>query len=118
MIREHRGSLKVEERLEGAVWVLRFKTTRDCDHKRVERTRVIGAGKRLSHRSASFCRSGAPTLVHRRAGIKTWNSDLRNSCRILSARVEEGTGIEEAQAESTFRTKKTWRIRRWTKSAG
>src|ERR1039458_6932918 len=42
MIREHRGSLKVEERLEGAVWVLRFKTTRDCDHKRVERTRVIG----------------------------------------------------------------------------
>jgi len=42
MIREHRGSLKVEERLGGAVWVLRFKTTRDCDHKRVERTRVIG----------------------------------------------------------------------------
>src|SRR6202050_4380732 len=42
MIREHRGSLKVEERLEGAVWVLRFKTTRDCDHKRVDRTRVIG----------------------------------------------------------------------------
>ena len=24
MIREHRGSLKVEERLDGAVWVLRF----------------------------------------------------------------------------------------------
>jgi|SRR5208282_1010159 len=42
MIREHRGSLKVEERLEGdAVWVLRFKVTRDSDHKRVERTRVI-----------------------------------------------------------------------------
>jgi integrase len=38
----HRGSLKVEERLEGAVWVLRFKVTRDSDRKRVERTRVIG----------------------------------------------------------------------------
>jgi len=42
MIREHRGSLKVEERLEGAVWVLRIKVTRESDHKRVERTRVIG----------------------------------------------------------------------------
>ena len=42
MIREHRGSLKVEERLDGAVWVLRFKVTRESDHERVERTRVIG----------------------------------------------------------------------------
>jgi hypothetical protein len=42
MIREHRGSLKVEERLEGEVWVLRFKVTRASDHMRVERTRVIG----------------------------------------------------------------------------
>jgi len=42
MIREHRGSLKVEQRLGGAVWVLRFKTTRESDHKRVERTRVVG----------------------------------------------------------------------------
>jgi integrase len=42
MIREHRGSLKVEERLGGAVWVLRFKVTRESDHERVERTRVIG----------------------------------------------------------------------------
>jgi integrase len=42
MIREHRGSLKVEERLEGPVWVLRFKVTRESDHARVERTRVIG----------------------------------------------------------------------------
>jgi hypothetical protein len=42
MIREHRGSLKVEERMDGAVWVLRFKVTRESDHKRVERTRVIG----------------------------------------------------------------------------
>ena len=42
MIREHRGSLKVEERLQGAVWVLRFRVTRHSDHKRVERTRVIG----------------------------------------------------------------------------
>ncbi len=42
MIREHRGSLKEDERLDGAVWTLRFKTTRESDHKRVERTRVIG----------------------------------------------------------------------------
>ena len=42
MIREHRGSLKVEERLDGAVWVVRFKVTRDSDHKRVEHSRVIG----------------------------------------------------------------------------
>src|SRR5580704_12301178 len=42
MIREHRGSLKVEKRLEGEIWVLRFKVTRDSDNKRVERTRVIG----------------------------------------------------------------------------
>jgi hypothetical protein len=43
MIREHRRSLKVEERMDGAVWVLRFKVIRDSDHKRVERTRVIGS---------------------------------------------------------------------------
>jgi integrase len=42
MIREYRGSLKAEERLDGTVWVLRFKVTRESDHKRVERTRVIG----------------------------------------------------------------------------
>ena len=42
MIREHRGSLKIEHRLDGDVWVLRFKVTRECDHKRVERTRIIG----------------------------------------------------------------------------
>src|SRR5579863_4773054 len=42
MIREHRGSLKIEHRSDGDVWVLRFKVTRECDHKRVERTRVIG----------------------------------------------------------------------------
>jgi hypothetical protein len=34
--------LKVEERIDGAVWVLRFKVTRGSDHKRVERTGVIG----------------------------------------------------------------------------
>jgi hypothetical protein len=42
MTREYRGSLKAEERLDGAVWVLRFKVTRESDHKRVERMRVIG----------------------------------------------------------------------------
>src|SRR5436305_3281349 len=42
MIREHRGSLKVDTRLDGDVWVLRIKATLALDGKRVERTLVIG----------------------------------------------------------------------------
>jgi integrase len=34
--------LRVEERLDGKAWVLRFKVTRESDGKRVEHTRVIG----------------------------------------------------------------------------
>src|SRR3989454_11767096 len=54
MIREHRGSLKVEERLDGAVWVLRLKVTRESDHKRVERTRVIGRVQDLPTKAQAF----------------------------------------------------------------
>jgi len=54
MIREHRGSLKVEERLGGAVWVLRFKVTRNCDHKRIERTRVIGRVQDFPTKAQAF----------------------------------------------------------------
>jgi integrase len=54
MIREHRGSLKVEERLDGAVWVLRFKATRSFDHKRVERTRVVGRVKDFPTEAQAF----------------------------------------------------------------
>lgn len=54
MIREHRGSLKVEQRLEGAVWVLRFKATRTFDNKRVERNRVIGRVKDFPTKDQAF----------------------------------------------------------------
>jgi integrase len=40
---EHKGSLRAEERKDGAVWVLRFKATRASDGKRVERSRVVGS---------------------------------------------------------------------------
>lgn len=46
--------MKVEERLDGAVWVLRFKVTRDSDHKRVERTRVIGRVQDLPTEEQAF----------------------------------------------------------------
>jgi integrase len=39
---EHKGSLRAEQRKDGAVWVLRFKATRASDGKRVERSRVVG----------------------------------------------------------------------------
>src|SRR5947209_9708495 len=54
MIRQHRGSLKVEQRLDGAVWVLRFKTKRECDYRRVERTRVIGRVEDLPTKAQAF----------------------------------------------------------------
>jgi len=58
------------------------------------------ASARLSDRSTSFCRSAAQALVYDRTGIETRDPDLFNSCRILSARVEEGARVKEAQAES------------------
>lgn len=70
MIREHRGSLKVEERLDGAVWVLRFKTTRDCDHKRVERTRVIGRVEDLPTEAQAFAEAERQCLYTIEPGSK------------------------------------------------
>jgi hypothetical protein len=80
--------------LEGAVWVLRFKTTRDCDHKRVED---------FPTEAQAFAEAERLRLYHR-ARIKTWNPDLCNSCRISFARVEEGTGIEETPAGEVYRS--------------
>ena len=54
MNREHRGSLRVESRLEGDTWVLRFKTTRASDGKRVERTRVVGSVKNFPTKAQAF----------------------------------------------------------------
>src|SRR6476659_2295807 len=54
MIRKHRGSLKIEERMDGDVWVLRFKATRGSDHKRVERTRVIGSVEDFPTKARAF----------------------------------------------------------------
>src|SRR5436309_6139189 len=54
MNREHWGSLRVESRLEGEVWVLRFKTTRANDGKRVERTRVVGLVKTFPTKAQAF----------------------------------------------------------------
>jgi len=54
MIREHRGSLKVEERLDVNVWMLRFKATRSSDRKQVERTRVIGRVKDFPTKDQAF----------------------------------------------------------------
>jgi integrase len=54
MIREHRGSLKVEKRLGGDVWVLRFKATRECDHMRIERTRAIGRVQNFPTKEQAF----------------------------------------------------------------
>src|ERR1700674_4898433 len=70
MIREHRGSLKVEERLEGAVWVLRFKVTRDSDHKRVERTRVIGRGQDFPTEAQAFAEAECRRLYTIEPGSK------------------------------------------------
>src|ERR1700674_4685900 len=70
MIREHRGSLKVEERLEGAVWVLRFKVTRDSDHKRVERTRVIGRVQDFPTEAQAFAEAECRRLYTIEPGSK------------------------------------------------
>lgn len=100
MIREHRGSLKVEERMDGAVLVLRFKVTRDSDHRRVERTRVIGRVQDFPTEAQAFAEAERLRLYNHRSWVETRNPDLRRSCRILSARVEEGARVEEAKAES------------------
>jgi len=54
VIRKHRGSLKIEQRLEGEVWVLRFKATRESDNKRVERTHVVARVKDFPTEEQAF----------------------------------------------------------------
>jgi integrase len=51
---EHKGSLRAEEREDGAVWVLRFKATRASDGKRIERTRVVGLVKNHPTKAQAF----------------------------------------------------------------
>ena len=51
---EHKGSLRTEPREDGTVWVLRFKTTRASDGKRVERSRVVGKLKTLPTKEHAF----------------------------------------------------------------
>jgi integrase len=51
---EHKGSLRAEEREDGAVWVLRFKATRASDGKRIERTRCIGPVENFPTKAQAF----------------------------------------------------------------
>lgn len=51
---EHRGSLRAEQRKDGAVWVLRFKATRASDGKRVERSRVVGPVENFPTKAQAF----------------------------------------------------------------
>jgi integrase len=46
------GSIRREPRKKGAVWVLRYYATRDCDGKRVERTLTVGSAKVFASESA------------------------------------------------------------------
>jgi hypothetical protein len=70
MIREHRGSLKVEKRLDGAVWVLRLKVIRDSDHKRVETTRVIGRVQDFPTKTQAFAEAECLRLYTVEPGSK------------------------------------------------
>jgi integrase len=54
VIRKHRGGLKIEQRLDGEVWILRFKATREFDNKRVERTRVVGRVQDFQREEQAF----------------------------------------------------------------
>jgi hypothetical protein len=154
MIREHRGSLKVEERLEGAVWVLRFKVTRVSDQKRVERTRVIGRVQDFPTEAQAFAEAERRRLYTIEPGSKRGNltfavlaefylqelkkvpeskkrkpkaaSTIEDRERIIRKRLlprfgkTEALKIKPSEIKgwwSRCRTKKTWRIQRWTKSA-
>jgi integrase len=54
MDREHKGSLRVEQREDGAVWVLRFKATRARDGRRIERSRVVGTVEAFPTKDQAF----------------------------------------------------------------
>lgn len=70
MIREHRGSLKVEKRLEGPVWILRYKVTRESDHKWVERSRVIGRVQEFPTKDQAFAEADRLRLYTIEPGSK------------------------------------------------
>src|SRR5437868_2021463 len=70
MNREHRGSLRVESRLEGDTWVLRFKITRARDGRRVERTRVVGLVKKFPTEAQAFAEAERLKLYTIEPGTK------------------------------------------------
>ena len=101
MIREHRGSLKVEERLEGAVWVLRFKVTRDSDHQRVERTRVIGRVQDFPTEAQAFAEAEHLRLYTIEPGSKRGTLTFAVLAEFYLQELG-GVGVEEArEAAST-----------------
>jgi len=70
MIPEHPGSLKVEQRLDGDVWVLRIKVTRCSDNKRVERTRVTGRVQDFHTKAQPFAEAERLRLYSMEPGSK------------------------------------------------
>ncbi len=54
MARFQRGWLRVENRKQGPIWVLRYKVTRESDGKRVEHTRAIGLVRDFPGESAAW----------------------------------------------------------------
>jgi integrase len=70
MDRVHKGSLRAEEREEGAVWVLRFKATRADDGKRVERTRIVGSVKAFPTKDQAYAEADRLMLYTIEPGSK------------------------------------------------
>jgi integrase len=54
MARFQQGSLRVEPRTDGPVWVLRFYITREADGKRVQHKTVVGSVRELPTKSAAL----------------------------------------------------------------
>ena len=73
MARYQRGSLRQELRVAGATWVLRYKTTRREDGKRVERTVAVGLVRDYPSESAALQRVD---VLHLRESINT-NEDFK-----------------------------------------
>jgi hypothetical protein len=70
MDRKHKGSLRAEQREEGAVWVLRFKATRADDGKRIERARVVGPVKAFPTEEHAFAEADRLLLYTIEPGSK------------------------------------------------
>lgn len=78
MGRFQRGSLRKEERANGATWVLRFYATRPEDGKRVERTVAVGLVQHLPSESAAW------QEVHRQRLLDTVNNGKGNVGRKIT----------------------------------